>query len=79
MSEFPDWQQFRPRPAEFGDGSLKCFEFKYRLRITVNESVMAYEIIIPPLGVFPDGDKECWDDSKWFRRGAELDLKSYVN
>ena len=79
MSEFPHWPHFRRKPAKCGDGSL-YLEFDYRLRITVDESTMTWKMLIPPRGVFPDGEREIWDDSTWFSKEAELiDLKSYVN
>lgn len=80
MTEFPDWHLFKPRPAEaeHGDESLTCYEFYYRLRIRIENSIMTYEMLIPPLGIFPDGDADTWDDSGWFRREAVLDVKSYI-
>ncbi len=79
MSEFPDWELFERRPAKFGDGGHECLEFEYRLRIIVDEAKMIWEMLLPPRGVFPEGDSETWDDSQWFSKRAELDLNPYLN
>jgi len=79
MSEFPGWELFERRPAKLGDGGDVWVEFEYRLRIRVEEAKMIWEMLLPPRGVFPEGDSETWNDSQWFAKRAELDLNPYMN
>jgi len=80
MSTCPDWWNFSRRPAEYGDGSQECLEFEYRLRLTVDESTMTWEMLIPPKGILPESESESLDDSEWFSKKVELiNIDSYVN
>ena len=80
MSTCPDWWSFPRRSAQYRDGIQEYLEFEYRLRLTVDESTMVWEMLIPPKGILPESELESRDDSMWFSKKVELlNINSYVN
>ena len=70
MSEILGGESFTVRPVET-DQNLLCYVISYKLRITIRNLEMKYEMIVPPGGRFPDFG---YDESNWFKKEATLNI-----